>query len=466
MTGTSGNGYGVRAVIGAAAAIFLGLVLYFGIQTFANNGQDQTPVSVMQQPVQTSPSETVAGTAETPPQPDMQTGQEQETQDVPAAVPETADQSPGTAGDSTPPGFDVVRVEPDGTSVIAGRAAPGSEVEILLDGKAVGQTTADQQGNFVAMLNIPSSDQAQVLSLSARQAEGDSMVSADNVILAPVVPVQPKPDAVASASPSAAVEQAPTQTGEEGETAAEQDRQAPEDPQQQEQQIATVTDTAPEMPVSPVGDDQPEPIAEIPPDSETAMPPETETAETAEPTAPQAQAPAVLLADNDGVRVLQPAGQGPEVMENVVIDAITYDARGDVQIAGRGTDQGFVRVYLDNKPVLTTRIKPDGGWQTDLPDVDTGVYTLRVDQVDSEGNVVSRTETPFKRETAQAVQQSQAGAQSRVTAVTVQPGSTLWAIAKENYGEGILYVRVFEANRDSIRDPDLIYPGQVFTVPQ
>ena len=49
--------------------------------------------------------------------------------------------------------------------------------------------------------------------------------------------------------------------------------------------------------------------------------------------------------------------------------------------------------------------------------------------------------------------------------VTVQPGFTLWGIAQERYGDGVLYVQVFEANRDKIRDPDLIYPGQVLSVP-
>ena len=52
-----------------------------------------------------------------------------------------------------------------------------------------------------------------------------------------------------------------------------------------------------------------------------------------------------------------------------------------------------------------------------------------------------------------------------VMQVTVQPGFTLWAIARENYGDGVQYVQVFEANRDRIRDPDLIYPGQIFEVP-
>ncbi|PJF11005.1 hypothetical protein CUR21_01820 [Pseudorhodobacter sp. MZDSW-24AT] len=49
--------------------------------------------------------------------------------------------------------------------------------------------------------------------------------------------------------------------------------------------------------------------------------------------------------------------------------------------------------------------------------------------------------------------------------VTVQPGFTLWGIARENFGDGVLYVQVYEANRDKIRNPDLIYPGQVFTIP-
>ena len=49
--------------------------------------------------------------------------------------------------------------------------------------------------------------------------------------------------------------------------------------------------------------------------------------------------------------------------------------------------------------------------------------------------------------------------------ITVQPGYTLWGIAERNLGKGVLYVKVFQANRDQIRDPNLIYPGQVFAVP-
>ncbi|TKA94195.1 LysM peptidoglycan-binding domain-containing protein, partial [Cereibacter changlensis] len=63
-----------------------------------------------------------------------------------------------------------------------------------------------------------------------------------------------------------------------------------------------------------------------------------------------------------------------------------------------------------------------------------------------------------------AVAEADAAAGGPIT-VTVQPGFTLWRIAEDNFGSGIRYVQVYEANRDRIRDADLIYPGQVFTLP-
>jgi len=154
-------------------------------------------------------------------------------------------------------------------------------------------------------------------------------------------------------------------------------------------------------------------------------------------------------------------------MSSVALDAITYSGAGEVRLSGRGSGEGFVRIYLDNQPVTTSRIEEDGGWQSALPDVDTGVYTLRVDEVSEAGEVTSRVETPFKREDeAILATRDPDPAAPRLDVVTVQPGSTLWAISRETYGEGILYVRVYEANRDRIRDPDLIYPGQVFELPE
>ena len=175
--------------------------------------------------------------------------------------------------------------------------------------------------------------------------------------------------------------------------------------------------------------------------------------------APKAKpAQAVLMASETGVELVQPAS--PRVMSQVALDAISYSESGDAQLAGRAPSEGFVRVYLDNKPITTKRIAENGDWRIELPEVDTGVYTLRVDEVDTEGKVQSRVETPFKREEPAKIAEG-----AEVKLVTVQPGATLWAIARERYGQGELYFQVYEANKDQIRDPDLIYPGQVFDIP-
>ena len=181
----------------------------------------------------------------------------------------------------------------------------------------------------------------------------------------------------------------------------------------------------------------------------------------------------VLRVDSEGVRVLQPAiapGAAPEVLATVALDAIAYDAAGDVQLSGRAAGGGTVRIYVDNRPVVDVPVGADGQWASGLPDVPTGVYTMRVDQLDAGGAVISRIETPFLREeratiAAAMVDQTEA-ADFTVAVKIVQPGATLWAIARERYGDGVLYVQVFEANRDRIRNPDLIYPGQVFVLPE
>jgi LysM repeat protein len=184
---------------------------------------------------------------------------------------------------------------------------------------------------------------------------------------------------------------------------------------------------------------------------------------------PDTVAPSVLLANEEGITVLQPGGASTEVLREIALDSISYDPDGDVTIAGRSIGRGFVRVYLDNKPIKTERIEEDGRWRMPLPKIDTGVYTLRIDEVNEEGTVISRVETPFKREEPEvlaALNTEQAPEQGiKLSLVTVQPGNTLWGIASKTYGDGILYVNVYEANKDRIRDPDLIYPGQVFSIP-
>ncbi len=333
------------------------------------------------------------------------------TEDAPVAkapvveppIPEVVADAPDVPAAAEGPQFDTFRVEPDGSMVVAGRAAPGQTVDIILAGVAIDRVTADAGGNFVALPIAGPSDAPRRLSLVA-DPDGLALASATSYLVAPI------------AAPVVASDQ----------TA-------------QEETMAGL-----------------------------AAPAEPDTEMTAG-TAPAP--PTVLQADADGVRVLQggPAlGRFPDE-ENVALDAITYDPEGEVQLSGRATGDGSVQIYLDNEPLTASPVTEGGDWRVNLPQIDTGVYTLRIDEVDAEGDVVSRLETPFKREEPQdvvAVLAEETDVEGFEVAVrTVQPGSTLWAIAEESLGAGILYVEVFEANTDLIRDPDLIYPGQIFRVP-
>ncbi len=176
-------------------------------------------------------------------------------------------------------------------------------------------------------------------------------------------------------------------------------------------------------------------------------------------------APVVMIADNKGVRVVQSDAEKAE--NEVALDTISYDDEGEVNLAGRGKPASYVRIYLDNTPISTAAMDATGQWNTALSQIDPGIYTLRVDQLDPKGQVSSRLETPFKRESLETLEAQLLALEdpARINVVTVQPGNTLWAIARERYGLGILYVRVFKANRDKIRDENLIFPGQIFELP-
>ena len=213
----------------------------------------------------------------------------------------------------------------------------------------------------------------------------------------------------------------------------------------------------------------------------TATPTATATALTAAPTAAAAspaaisQAPTILLAGKSGVRVLQASEDQQNARDNiigVVIDSIGYSAEGEVTVAGQAPQDGAanVRIYLNNEPIADVPVAADNQFEIELPEVDAGIYTLRVDQIDDDGAVVSRFETPFKREDREtladlAPRLSTKSSDVAAAVITVQPGFTLWGIASERYGDGFQYVKVFEANQTQIRDPDLIYPGQVFDLP-
>jgi len=165
---------------------------------------------------------------------------------------------------------------------------------------------------------------------------------------------------------------------------------------------------------------------------------------------PQSGTPRVLQGSPDAAR----PGNG-----RLGLDAVDYDDRGAIRFAGTAPQGTPVRVYVDNASAGDAIADALGRWTlTPQGTVAAGVHKLRVDQLTAAGKVFARVELPFQR-TAVPMAELASGR------VVVQPGQNLWRLARRAYGTGVRYTVVYLANREQIRDPRLIYPGQAFTMP-
>ena len=278
------------------------------------------------------------------------------------------------------PQFDIVRVEPNGEAVIAGRSEPGSVV-VLLDGEEeIGRVTADETGAWVIIVARPLSPGDHQLGLRAEMPDGSHQLSETLVIVS---------------VPEPTLEVASGEAGEERQVAAE-------------------------------------------------------------------TAPLAVETQREGLsasRVLQQPEDAGLRDQTLLLNAVDYDADGFVVVSGRSQPGARVVVYLDEEPLGSVVADANGHWQLapDTP-VASGLHRLRVDQVGDSGDVLARVATLFSRAEL-------AGGFPEDRFVIVQPGNSLWRIARRTYGEGIRYSVIFQANNDRIVDPDLIFPGQIFLVP-
>lgn len=361
-------------------------------------------------------------------------------------------------GDPSPdprmPRFDLVRTDADGQMIVAGRTGPNLTVALVVDGVTRTETRSDGAGQFVAFLTLDRSDAARVLWLVARDARGGVLASDDTVILAPDAPDEssrPDAGAVDLAALGATPDGPRAETPVAGPPAVSGDTRDDAPPPvdglaQSAQPTGLPVASGPHEPVIADGVPHPNPS----PVGTTPDPP------------PRATMPAQpLLSDADGVRVMAPA---PLAGDALRLDSVAYGTEGAVVLRGRAVPGGVIRATLSGLPPAEVEPDADGGWTLRLMDVPPGDYSLDVARVGGPGEAATDTVTlPFRRAAPEDVDAALDGEAARI--VTVQPGATLWAIARDRYGDGALYVQVHDANRGEIRHPDLIYPGQIFRLP-
>jgi nucleoid-associated protein YgaU len=309
------------------------------------------------------------------------------------------------------PSFDTVRVESTGDAVIAGRAEPDADVTVKWNGNVVGTTKSNADGSFV------------------------------------LVPAKPLTKGTGALTLEMSKNGAVTQS--EGSV------------------IVAVKENTPAL------------VAKINPD---------------EPT-----------------KVLQTGDATAAPPKVVQLTAVDYDAEGNIVFSGKAVPGSAVRFYVDNAAVGEGKADAAGNWSfKGTSAVSPGTHTLRADAVDAVGKVLSRIELPFLREDATKVAAAQvavaepaaepvsrsvtiektpepapavaatepvAAAVTQVAAaptvveegfrrLVIQPGNNLWKLSREVYGKGRMFTVIYEANRDQLKNPNKIFPGQILTAPK
>jgi len=304
------------------------------------------------------------------------------------------------------PAFDIARIEATGEAVIAGRAAPGATVELLRNGEPHDRVVADQSGQFAMVPpRLPSGTYN--LTLRARQPDGKQATSKQSVAVA----LEPNTK---------------------------------------------------DLPV----------VALMAPDKPTV--------------------------------VLSQPGAAKTTAGTVAVEAVEIAPDGKFHVTGRASAGAAVRFYLNDSFVAPVTAGADGRLAVTINEgVKPGSYRVRLDEVEPKsGTVRARAEVPFNApvtsvtgsvaaQTAQAPTSGQAdntaaqrpqlagtvttappaGSSSstvvvpKIATTTVSPGDSLWRISQSTYGEGTRYAVIYNANREQIRNPNMIYPGQIFVLP-
>ncbi|MCB1487157.1 MAG: LysM peptidoglycan-binding domain-containing protein, partial [Bauldia sp.] len=168
----------------------------------------------------------------------------------------------------------------------------------------------------------------------------------------------------------------------------------------------------------------------------------------------------------------------PVIEPEVVVTAVEAETTGALFVAGTATTPEFVRVYMDDKLLGEAKPSPSGTWLLEVKrDLPAGTYSVRADQVTGSGDVVARAEVPFERDVEVAILKPVgqaggaagaeiAGSVSGPQTMIIKRRDNLWRISRQLYGKGIRWSTIYQANKDQIRNPRWIYPGQVFVLPE
>ena len=333
---------------------------------------------------------------------------------------ETSDKDRGTSlqpPNATPLMIDLARVKPDGAAVFAGTATPNAKIRIFEGDILLGETIANANGEWVIVLEKSLAAGQHLISVAMERSDGTTEMADRSLAVEIYQDTETKP--LVALLPETATE-VPVLI------------QSPDDVDKAKLAATASEATASEATAS-------EAIVVDPAKADAAMP------ETAAAAPGKAQA-------NSQIAASQIAALAPS--------AIVWRDASRILISG--TSRGGVRVAVNDAKGQfgEALVLADGAWQVaGSLDMDIAVNQLRFALFDDANQIIARYDLPVK---ARDLAKGQDGS----PLIVVNKGDMLWRIAYHQLGEGVKYVDIVRRNKQDIADPDLIYPKQIFAVPQ
>ena len=342
------------------------------------------------------------------------------------------------------PGFDVVRVEPGGETVVAGHAAPRAKVELRDDEHALASVAADDAGQFV-ILPEPLTVGSHRLRLAARVGDGEAQLS-------DVVQVDVAPPKASSPAPVAIAKPPEAKPGQGATMAAAV------------QPASAAAPPAPRPAPSPTSAPSPEPSVTL-----------------------------AALAPNADAKSAAPVAVGGG---RLVVSSVKAGDGGRLEAEGSAEPGMRLRLTLNGAFLADVVAGLNGFWSLTIEHGMTpGLYTLEAQQFAAAGGAHAEASFAYSQAlgaatepasapaaSAKPVETSQSAAAASMLLQDVKPasshavvaavltttvvrGDNLWDLARRYYGDGLRYADIYSANSAQIRNPNLIYIGQVFVVP-
>ncbi len=342
-------------------------------------GADNNPAAAEEKPLETAALDTGAGTDRSKPivQPDA---------------------SDAKAADLQPPQFDLLRVEPDGSTVVAGRAKPGGKLEVVAGDTVVAETKVGSNGDFAAVLDepLPPGDHEIVL----RVVEDGEVVSSSEEVATVSVPTDDPESLLVMV----------TRPGEASRILTQ-----PEASPEQARSDDMGTETKASDTASSVTSDQPAVDEKMADGTETEeQKVEVATADTEEQR-PAASAEASQKEENTQTAALtdkvedKPASESPNQPAipgaRLRIDAVEIES-GRVFVAGSAAPPGAtVRVYADGEPIGDSRVSQSGRFLVEANrDISVGRHIFSADlMMPGSDASTMRVAVPFTRPRGNAV---------------------------------------------------------------